>query len=124
MSRKSTGKNVETPFSKYLKQQHVRLINEHGPNFNQLDMANWIGIEQPTFNNHYNGRRTPRPGDPIIEKYAEKLGLEVYDVLGLRRPLDPSLNEFIKVYDNVPPEMREQLLREFLDKISRVISEK
>lgn len=51
------------------------------------------------------------PQGENIRKLADKLGLEVYDVLGLPRP-DPDLFAIEQVWDVLTPEIRRALRQE------------
>lgn len=73
------------------------------------DFAKFLDIPRPILSHYMNGRNSPSGEN--VEKIAEKFGPEVYDVLGLARPLDPQLQELQRAYDAVPPEKREELLR-------------
>lgn len=52
------------------------------------DFAENLGIKPAIFSHYMNGRRTPR-GENLY-KLAEKLGYEIYDILGYPRPSSSS----------------------------------
>jgi len=67
---------IENKFLDWQRQQKKRLTAG--------EFAEWLGFENMTVNRWLNGKRRPTRGN--AQALALKLGLEVYDVLGLPRP--------------------------------------
>ncbi len=65
------------------------------------EFARWLGIKQPTVNRWMTGDSTPAGEN--LRRLAHKLGPEIYDVLGVPRPEDPSGLE------DLPEALRERL---------------
>lgn len=84
-----------------------------------VDWSIFLGVSQPNLSRWLNGKSKP---DGInLERLADKLGLEVYDRLGLVRPnVDTRLNLINKAWDLLP----ESLKNEFAEKAGRVQEEK
>lgn len=61
-----------------------------------------------------NGRREPSGWS--VDKLASKLGIEVYDLLGLQRPeiYDPQLYQLIEAYHQASDEQKQYLLEQAL----------
>lgn len=68
--------------------------------------AQWLGIPTPTLNNWINGNRMPNKQS--IARLAEKLGPEIYDVLGQPRP-DPRLQQIIEGWSKLSERDRNQI---------------
>ena len=68
---------------KFLEWQH-----DSGGRKTVADFADYLGVGQTTASAYMNGKRLPEGEN--IKKLSTKLGLEVYDVLGIPRP-DPDL---------------------------------
>lgn len=62
----------------------------------------YLGISQPTVNSWRLRTRGVPKTKAIIDKLAEKLNYEVYDVLGLERPPEPI------PFDSLPSDIRER----------------
>ena len=69
--------------------------------------AGWLGFGQSTFSAWVNGRNTPDDQETAV-KLAEKLGDEVYVVLGVTPP-DPALAEIIGHWPELPKEARQKM---------------
>jgi hypothetical protein len=80
-------------FAVLLEKKYLDWMHAAGELRDQKEFAAWLGVEYLTFNRHLNGTRQPRPDDPVIDKYAKKLGPEVYLALGL---LPPDLKEALQ----------------------------
>lgn len=66
------------------------------------EFAEFIGVSQPVMSS-WMKRNGKMPGSSSLAKISSKLGLEVYDVLGLPQPAANPL-------DQLPEELRERLL--------------
>lgn len=99
-----------------LKKVHVTRSTELERVITQKELAEWFGIDYPLFNHYYNDVRAPTDEINLI-KLADKLGPQVYDVLGLARP-DHRLAEIRAAYDAIPEQDRDELVawvRKFLN---------
>jgi len=71
--------------------------------------AAYLGVSRDVLNQWMNGRR--KPSGQSVELLAEKLGDEVYDVLGIARP-DPRLQAIMKLWGRLSDEIRQGLFEE------------
>ena len=94
------------PIGEWIWNNYVERIKEG--HISQAEFARKLGINEQLFNNYINGKR--RPEGENVEKLA-KLGTEIYDLLGLRRP-DPLLDKLIEAYDAASPEEKEEIIRQ------------
>lgn len=69
----------------------------------------WIGLEDGTIDAYMNGRRRPS-GDNLV-LIASKLGLGIYDAVGVPRPTG-SLMRIIVNWESIPEHLREQYARD------------
>ena len=76
-------------FPKFLEIKFLEWQHGEGGRRTVKEFAEWLGVKQSTVSMWWNGTNTPRDSD-IIRTLAVRLGMEVYDVLGLERP-DPDL---------------------------------
>lgn len=72
-------------FRQFLEENFLQWQMTTGGRKTVYEFAEYIGVGQSTISTWWNETRIPQ-GDNI-RKLAEKLGLEVYDVLGLSRPV-------------------------------------
>lgn len=75
------------------------------------DFARYLKVSQPTISAWLNGSR--KPTGENIDKIAAKLGPEIYDILGMRRP-DPQLDRLIDAYNQASDEQKEEIIRQVL----------
>jgi hypothetical protein len=73
-----------TNFKTWLENQFLDWQKRMGGRRPAGEFAKWLGFENATVNQWLNGHRRPTRGNAQV--LALKLGLEVYDVLGLPRP--------------------------------------
>lgn len=73
-------------FSQYLEMKFLEWQSKEGGRKTVKEFAGFIGVSQSTISSWWNGIRVPEGEN--IQKIAIKLGIEVYDVLGIQRP-DP-----------------------------------
>jgi len=84
--------------------------------------ARILKVSQPSLTRWMNGDNPPSFENVI--KLAENLGPEIYELTGYEPPVkNTNLLELQKQLDTVSQEQREQLIREFLDKISEVVEQ-
>lgn len=99
-------------FRQFLELKFLEWQRESGGRKTVLEFAKHIGVSQQTISMWWNGERLPEAAN--IQKLAKRLGLEVYDVLGLPRP-DEQLHYVQKLWDLLNPEER-RALREQAEK--------
>jgi len=75
-------------FPQYLELKFLEWQHEKGGRKTVGEFAEYLGIAQSTASSYMNGKRIPE--GETLRYIAIKLGIEVYDVLGLPRP-DPDL---------------------------------
>lgn len=105
----SEGSNNRMKFRQWIEMKYLEYQRNSGGRKTVLQFAEHLGVSQQTLSNWMNETRTPQ-GDNV-RKIADKLGLEVYDVLGLERP-DPILFYIQKHWDELPEEAQRALLEQ------------
>lgn len=90
-------------FRQFLEGKYLEWQQREGGRKTVFEFAEYLGVSQSTVSTWWNETRMPQ-GDNI-RKLAAKLGLEVYDVLGLPRP-DEDLFYLQSVWDELTPEIR------------------
>jgi len=101
--------------AKWLEKKYLEWMYLGGSIRTQKDFAEYLGVSQPVLNRYMTGRHK-RPDFEIIVKFADKLGPEIYDVVGLDRP-ESVVRELKEAYEAVPEENQ----REFLDMIEKYL---
>lgn len=76
--------------------------------------ADTLGIPRASLNNYMLRGTKPKPDDENLEKIAGKLGDEVYDVLGYRRP-DPVLRKLERHVAHLPDEGKKELMQKLAE---------
>lgn len=71
-------------FRQYLEGKFLEWQQQQGGRRTVSEFAEHIGVTQAAISSWWNNNRIPQSDS--IRKLADKLGLEVYDVLGLERP--------------------------------------
>lgn len=94
-------------FRQFLEMKFLDWQQRSGGRKTVLEFAVWLGVSQQTVSSWWNNPDKKPQGDNI-RKLADKLGVEVYDVLGLPRP-DPDLFYIQRVWDELTPEIRKAL---------------
>lgn len=79
---------MKMKFTQFLELKFLEWQQAEGGRKTVKQFAAFIGVSQSTISTWWNGDRSPEGEN--IQKIANKLGIEVYDVLGLPRP-DPDL---------------------------------
>ena len=97
-------------FSKYLEDQFLLWQQKEGGRRTVTQFSEWLGFPQSTVSTWMNKSSTPKDGD-IIRKLSERLGFEVFDVLGLPRP-DEDLAYISQHWDEVSEEFRRKFREE------------
>jgi len=98
---------MSNTFRHWLEMKFLEWQRNQGGRKTVLQFAEYIGSSQQTVSTWLNGTREPQ-GDNV-RKLADKLGLEVYDALGLERP-DPMLHYIQKNWDDLPMEVQREIL--------------
>lgn len=99
-------------FRQFLENKYLDWQKETGGRKTVQEFANFLGVHQSTVSTWWNGDRLPQ-GENIV-KLSLKLGLEVYDVLGLERP-DADLYYIQQNWEQFTPEER-RWIRETAEK--------
>ena len=76
----------------------------------QADWAVWLGVKTTTLSTWMNDQKVPTDA-ATIDKLADKLGLEVYDILGVSRRLsrkDRKLTVIAAIWDRLPENLQNQ----------------
>ena len=95
-------------FRTWLELNYIEWQKNEGGRKTVKEYAEYLGTTQSTLSSWLN--ETRKPQEENIRKIADKLGLEVYDVLGLERP-DPILHLINKYWDDLPPDIQEAITR-------------
>lgn len=101
-----------SPFAQYLMDKFrlwgIRELDKGETKITISAFAGWLGFTQSAVSNWMTDNRTPT-GD-TVDLLADKLGLEVYDVLGMPRP-HRQLAEIRSIYNALPHENQDELHR-------------
>jgi transcriptional regulator with XRE-family HTH domain len=100
---------IQMEFKQYLEKKYLEWQNREGGRKTITEFADFLGISQPTISNYMTGAR--KPDTEKAMKIANKLGIEVYDVLGIPRP------DLEYYFTNAPPHEVNAQLRNLLDRI-------
>jgi transcriptional regulator with XRE-family HTH domain len=96
-------------FTEFLENSFVKWQSQMGKRKTIKEFSEYLGVSRPLLSMWMLGRQ--RPGPKNIELLANKLGPEVYDVLGFPRP-NPDLQALMAAWNYIPSEkqhaMREQ----------------
>lgn len=99
--------NLRVEFKDWITQEYIKWRgNAIGHERSISDFAEYIGISQPLMVKWMNGGKPSTDNQVLI---AEKLGVEVYEVLEIpqaERPVPKNLRELI---NKIPPENQEEL---------------
>lgn len=90
-------------FPELLEQKYLQWQSQQGKRKTLDEFAEYIGVGRPVLSNWLTGKR--KPGIESLRLLSNKLGFEVYDVLGLPRP-DEDLAFISQNWENVSPEFR------------------
>jgi hypothetical protein len=75
---------TKTDFANWLDNKFLDWQRRQGGSRTASEFAEWLGFGNTTVNQWLNGKREPERGNVYL--LALKLGLEIYDVLGMPRP--------------------------------------
>lgn len=94
------------PFSIFLTRKFLEWQLEQGESKSQAEFAGLLGVKRTSLTMWMNGDHLPE--NENVEKLANVLGPEVYDLLGLPRP-DPLLKSINSRWERIPPEKQQKL---------------
>lgn len=98
----------KSEFANWLEKQFINWMRERGEVTTQREFAEYLGLDQVQLS-HYINERRKKPDKKSLIKLADKLGPEVYDVLGLARP-DPQLKRLTSVWHLLSPDQIRRIL--------------
>lgn len=101
------SKNPQTPFQTWLTQQFLAWQTQQNAIRTLADFADYLGVGRAALSMWLLGSRTP--SRKMAAKLAEKLGAEVYDLLGFARP-DEQSRELLTLFDACTPEKKAAML--------------
>lgn len=114
-----------TTVADWLKQKYLEWQLSLGDRRSISQFAEYIGVPQPSLSEWMGNKYLPR--GTSVAKIAEKLGYEVYDVLGISRPLPKDLNpnmvELIKAVGQLPEGVQTRVLAAVQETIPIVAGE-
>jgi len=93
-------------FSKLLEMKFLEWQQLEGGRKTVKEFAEWLGFGQSTVSNWMNETRVPQ--SEAVHQLALKLGLEVYDSLGLERP-NENLFYIQRVFEILPDEAQQSI---------------
>lgn len=93
------------PFSQWLKQKYLEWQVELGELKTRKDFADYLGVSDQLLGQWFRGKY--EPGSRSAKSLAEKLGDEVYKVLGIP---NPEVNEIVERWNALAPEVRKQII--------------
>lgn len=95
-------------FKDWLEQKFLIWQSEIGKRRTLTAFAHYLGLSQPLVTQYLSGK-VKSPSDESLRKIAEKLGPDIYDLLGLARP-DPLIQELIVLAGKMSLPQIEKLL--------------
>jgi transcriptional regulator with XRE-family HTH domain len=104
-------------FPQFLEMKFLDWQQREGGRKTVAEFAKYLGVKQSTVSMWWTSNNTPRD-DGIIRNLAFKLGVEVYDVLGLDRP-DADLLYMQQHWDEISTEDR----RAIRDRVAKYVEE-
>lgn len=102
-------------FAQFLEMKYLEWQKQEGGRKTVKEFAAYIGVSQSTISNWWNDDRKPEGEN--LQKLAAKLGIEVYDILGVPRP-DSDLLYLQSIWKELEPEKR-RTLREQAEKYNK-----
>ena len=100
--------NAIMNLKEWLLEEYRKWERKTGRRQSMTAFARFLGVKQPTLNRWMIGDNLPDGNN--IRKLAEKLGPEIYDIMGLTRP-DDRLREIQNIYNETPAENKDELIR-------------
>lgn len=71
-------------FADWLEQRYLAWQHQQGKRATLSQFAEWLGISSPLLSHYMNGLRSPSREN--IDKLANRLGPDIYGILGLQQP--------------------------------------
>ncbi len=99
--------NVSMGLSEWIRQKYIEWLTDEGVIRSQREFADYIGIEKVALSRYIN-KNIKNPDIETVDKIANKLGPEIYDVLGLARP-DVQLKKLTSIWHTLSEEQIEQI---------------
>ena len=100
--------NESMELSEWIRKKYIDWLASVGEIRTQREFAEYIGIDKVSMSRYLNNK-IKTPDTETVEKFAAKLGPEVYDVLGLARP-DPQLQALTAVWHELDDEIKQTIL--------------
>ncbi len=100
-------------FGHWLKRKYldwaITQLEEQDTIKNQVEFAKWLNISNTNLSQYFLDKR--KPNEPFISILAEKLGMEVYDQLGLSRkiPDDENLKYLCEIWHKLSEDEKKKL---------------
>jgi transcriptional regulator with XRE-family HTH domain len=94
-------------FSTWLEQKYLEWQGQRGKRATLAQFADYLGISAPLLSHYMNGIRKPTREN--IQKFARRLGPEIYDIFGLQDP-DPKLRLISRNWSKLTAEQQQQLI--------------
>lgn len=91
------------PLGDFLQRKYLEWINSCGEVRSQREYADYLGLKPMTFSQYLNGKRKKIDDPNIVNMLAEKLGDELYEVLGygsnttISNPIIRAINEILAI---------------------------
>jgi len=105
--------------AEWLNAKFLEWERNEGKRKTMVQFAEYLGVAQPSLSAWATGKYVPKGQN--LAKIAEKLGYEIYDVLGIPRPmpveLDDKVNELIQAAMQFPPEIQAHVIAAFRELI-------
>jgi transcriptional regulator with XRE-family HTH domain len=97
-------------FPDWLKRKYLDWQHDQGDLKTMIQFAEYLGVTQQSLSAWVNGK-SPPTGDNLL-KLADKLGYEVYDILGVELPVsDPRLLLVMKNWERFTEAVKEEFKR-------------
>lgn len=96
-----------TEFSAWLEAKYLEWQQERGKRATLSQFADYLGISAPLLSHYMNGIRKPTREN--VQKFARRLGPEIYDIFGLQDP-DPRLRLISRNWSKLTVEQQQQLI--------------
>lgn len=105
--------------AEWLNAKFLEWERNEGKRKTMVQFAEYLGVAQPSLSAWATGKYVPKGQN--LAKIAEKLGYEIYDVLGIPRPmpaeLDEKINDLIQAARQFPPEIQAHVIAAFRELI-------
>lgn len=97
-------------FSDWLRNKYLDWQRQQGGLKTMVEFANYLGVKQQSMSVWINGKQKP-DGDNVL-KLAEKLGFEVYEILGVDPPVsDARLWALMKNWEKLTEAVKDEFNR-------------